>query len=106
MMIDPWWNPHVEDQAIDRCHRIGQEREVNVVRFTIQNTVEDRILLLQEKKKLIADGALGEGAFDNLSKLSLDDLKFLFKGGQDQTKHYSHIEDQQKDPVQLVYGNQ
>jgi len=49
VMLDPFWNPFVEMQAIDRIHRIGQVRPVKVHRIVIQNTVEDRILALQEK---------------------------------------------------------
>ncbi|XP_047156693.1 helicase-like transcription factor CHR28 [Vigna umbellata] len=47
ILLDPWWNPTTEDQAIDRAHRIGQTRPVTVTRITIKNTVEDRILSLQ-----------------------------------------------------------
>lgn len=47
LMLDLWWNPTTEDQAIDRAHRIGQTRPVTVVRFTVKDTVEDRILALQ-----------------------------------------------------------
>lgn len=47
LLMDVWWNPTTEDQAIDRAHRIGQIRPVNVQRFTIKDTVEDRILKLQ-----------------------------------------------------------
>jgi SNF2 family DNA or RNA helicase len=47
IMLDLWWNPTTEDQAIDRAHRIGQTRPVKVVRFTVKDTVEDRILALQ-----------------------------------------------------------
>lgn len=47
LMLDLWWNPTTEDQAIDRAHRIGQTRPVRVVRFTVKDTVEDRILALQ-----------------------------------------------------------
>ena len=47
LLIDVWWNPTTEDQAIDRAHRIGQTRDVHVSRFTVKNTIEDRILALQ-----------------------------------------------------------
>jgi SNF2 family DNA or RNA helicase len=59
-LLDPWWNPAVEDQAADRAHRIGQERPVMVYRIVAKDTVEERILALQEKKRAIADVALGE----------------------------------------------
>ena len=47
IMLDPWWNPSAENQAVDRAHRIGQTRPVSVSRLTIKDTVEDRILSLQ-----------------------------------------------------------
>lgn len=47
LLMDVWWNPTTEDQAIDRAHRIGQTRTVRVSRFTVKNTIEDRILALQ-----------------------------------------------------------
>jgi superfamily II DNA or RNA helicase len=59
-LLDPWWNPAVEDQAADRAHRIGQDRPVMVYRLVAKDTVEERILLLQERKRAIADVALGE----------------------------------------------
>jgi len=69
--MDPWWNPALENQAIDRVHRIGQRKNVFVHRLCIPDSVEDRILALQEKKKALADGALGEGAVPKLAKLGV-----------------------------------
>lgn len=60
-LLDPWWNPAAEDQAADRAHRIGQTRPVLVHRMVAKDTVEERILQLQEKKRALADAALGEG---------------------------------------------
>ena len=59
-LLDPWWNPAVEDQAADRAHRIGQDRPVMVYRMVAKDTVEERILALQEKKRALADVALGD----------------------------------------------
>lgn len=59
-LLDPWWNPAAEDQAADRAHRIGQERPVIVYRMVAKDTVEERILALQEKKRALADVALGD----------------------------------------------
>jgi superfamily II DNA or RNA helicase len=59
-LLDPWWNPAAEDQAADRAHRIGQERPVMVYRLVARDTVEERILALQEKKRSLAEVALGE----------------------------------------------
>jgi SNF2 family DNA or RNA helicase len=50
-LLDPWWNPAVEDQAADRAHRIGQDRPVMVYRMVAKDTVEERILALQERKR-------------------------------------------------------
>jgi superfamily II DNA or RNA helicase len=61
-LLDPWWNPAVEDQAADRAHRIGQDRPVMVYRMVAKDTVEERILALQERKRAIADVALGEAS--------------------------------------------
>ncbi|KAL6651981.1 hypothetical protein ACP70R_010906 [Stipagrostis hirtigluma subsp. patula] len=81
IMLDPWWNPSAEDQAVDRAHRIGQTRPVTVSRLTIKDTVEDRILLLQEEKRKMVKCALGEEKYNGnaASRLTLDDLKYLFK---------------------------
>ena len=56
--FDPWWNPAVEDQATDRAHRIGQKRTVYSVKLITQNTVEERVLALQEKKQAIIDATV------------------------------------------------
>jgi SNF2 family DNA or RNA helicase len=60
-LMDPWWNPAVEAQAADRAHRLGQERPVNVYRLVALDTVEERIVALQDKKRALFDAAL-EGA--------------------------------------------
>jgi superfamily II DNA or RNA helicase len=59
-LLDPWWNPAAEDQAADRAHRIGQDRPVIVYRMVARDTVEERILALQERKRGLADVALGD----------------------------------------------
>ncbi len=61
-LMDPWWNPAVEDQAADRTHRIGQDKPVFVYRLVAEGTVEEKILELQESKRRIAEAALGEAA--------------------------------------------
>ncbi|MEM9456925.1 MAG: DEAD/DEAH box helicase [Myxococcota bacterium] len=60
-LLDPWWNPAVEDQAADRAHRIGQERPVLVHRLVARGTVEERILALQGQKRALAEAAVGAG---------------------------------------------
>lgn len=75
-LLDPWWNPAIEAQAIDRAHRIGQKRKVFAYRIVAENTIEDKILQLQAKKKELADAILKE---ENslLSGLTMEDLNFL-----------------------------
>ncbi|CAG8470192.1 11603_t:CDS:10 [Dentiscutata heterogama] len=68
----------VEDQAIDRVHRIGQFKNVIIKRLTIKDTIEDRILILQDKKRELAAGALGEGSI-KVGRLTVEDLIFLFR---------------------------
>ncbi|XP_020093229.1 DNA repair protein RAD16 isoform X1 [Ananas comosus] len=76
-LMDPWWNPAVENQAQDRIHRIGQYKPIRSVRFVIEDTIEERILKLQEKKELVFQGTVGDSA-DAMAKLTADDLRFLF----------------------------
>lgn len=58
ILADMWWNPSVEDQAIDRTHRLGQEKEVNVYKLIVKNTIEEKILKLQDKKKHLRDNVI------------------------------------------------
>jgi len=74
---DPWWNPAVENQATDRTHRIGQKRQVFAYKMICQNTVEEKILKLQEQKKDVAEAIIpGQSAFKTLTR---DDLEMLFE---------------------------
>lgn len=75
--LDPWWNPAVEDQATDRAHRIGQERPVVSVRIIAEDTVEEKIIALQERKRDVARAALDEEALAR--GLSREDLLELFE---------------------------
>ncbi|KAJ0109827.1 hypothetical protein J7T55_004377 [Diaporthe amygdali] len=81
IIIEPFWNPFVEEQAIDRVHRLTQTVDVIVYKLTVKNTVEERILELQEKKRLLAMHAIEGGMKKNKDslKLSLQDLLNLFK---------------------------
>lgn len=75
-LLDPWWNPAVEAQAIDRAHRIGRRNTVVAHRLIARDTVEEKILELQARKRDLADSILSE---DNsvLRKLELEDLELL-----------------------------
>ncbi len=67
-ILDPWWNPAVEDQASDRAHRIGQENPVLVHRLVARDSIEERIMELQNKKRALLSAALGEGGEVSLSR--------------------------------------
>ncbi|KAI4920930.1 hypothetical protein J4E85_009045 [Alternaria conjuncta] len=81
IILDPFWNPFIEEQAIDRAHRMPQEREVYVHRIIVPETVEDRIIAIQDRKREQIDAALDENASKSLTKLSVSELKFLFGMG-------------------------
>jgi SNF2 family DNA or RNA helicase len=74
-LMDPWWNPAVEAQAIDRAHRFGQTRPVFAYRLVARDTVEEKILELQERKREVAAALLGEAG--GLRGLSADDVAYL-----------------------------
>lgn len=78
IILDPFWNPYIEEQAIDRAHRLGQTRPVKVHRVLVENTVEDRILALQEKKRALISEALDEKASQGVGRLSVRELAYLF----------------------------
>lgn len=78
IVLEPFWNPFVEDQAIDRAHRIGQARAVEVHRLLVPDSVEDRILALQEKKRKLVDTALSEEGAQGASRLTIGELRGLF----------------------------
>ncbi|MDR3714874.1 MAG: DEAD/DEAH box helicase [Puia sp.] len=76
-LVDPWWNPAAEQQAIDRTHRIGQSRKVFAYRMICKDTVEEKILQLQERKKSLAADLIGdETGF--VKKLTAEDIGYLF----------------------------
>ncbi|GAA5965494.1 hypothetical protein JCM8115_005772 [Rhodotorula mucilaginosa] len=77
IILDPWWNPAVELQAMDRTHRIGQHRPINVTRLIIENSIEARILDLQKKKENLAASTLGDDD-KAMGRLTPEDLMFLF----------------------------
>ncbi|KQS32609.1 DEAD/DEAH box helicase [Dyadobacter sp. Leaf189] len=76
-LIDPWWNPAVERQAIDRTHRIGQTRKVFAYKMICKDTIEEKILLLQQRKQDLAEDLVG-GESGFIKKLSQEDIMGLF----------------------------
>ena len=75
-LLDPWWNPAVEAQAIDRTHRIGQNRPVFAYRLVARDTVEEKILMMQESKRKLADAILGADK-SLLAGMTREDLALL-----------------------------
>lgn len=59
-VMDPWWNPAAEEQAVDRAHRIGQKKKVNVYRLVAADTIEDRVVALQERKRRLVTSVVEE----------------------------------------------
>ncbi len=78
IIYDPWWNPAVENQAIDRAHRIGQVKPVNVYRLVTEDSIEQKIMNLKSKKSDIIDSLINDNGLSNLN-LTKDDLDQLFQ---------------------------
>jgi len=76
-LMDPWWNPASESQAIQRAHRIGQTRPVKATRFVASDTIEEKIIELQQKKQSVFDCTVG-GSNQALQRLTSEDIQFLF----------------------------
>ncbi len=83
LLADPWWNPAVEAQAVGRGHRIGQDKPVFALRFITRNTIEEKILKLQERKEALKE-AIIEKEEDYLGLLESDELLFLVDGTREQ----------------------
>jgi non-specific serine/threonine protein kinase len=76
-IVDPWWNPAVEQQAIDRTHRIGQTKNIFAYRMICVDTIEDKILQLQEKKKALAKELVSDDS-TFVKTLTKADVEYLF----------------------------
>lgn len=76
-LLDPWWNPASEMQAVQRAHRIGQTKPVKAIRFVTENTVEEKVIALQEMKQLVFEATIGQSQGAE-KKLTESDLRFLF----------------------------
>jgi SNF2 family DNA or RNA helicase len=79
ILYDPWWNPAVENQAIDRTHRIGQKNKVIAYRLLTRDSVEEKIRILQHQKTALVTNILGDEGF--ASNLGVDDLQFILSHG-------------------------
>ena len=84
--LDLWWNPQAENQATDRAHRIGQKNNVEVVKLVALGTIEEKILELQEKKKMLSDKLIEGDTRDQnvIEKLTEEDLKYLISYEQEE----------------------
>ena len=81
--LDIWWNPQVENQATDRAHRIGQTKTVSVIKLVTKGTIEERIIELQDKKKILSENLIeGKSDSESLSSLSEKDIKKLLSSGE------------------------
>jgi SNF2 family DNA or RNA helicase len=76
-LVDPWWNPAVEQQAIDRTHRIGQTKNIFAYRMICKDTIEDKILQLQERKRILAKELISDDQ-TFVKSLSKEDVEYLF----------------------------
>ena len=76
-IVDPWWNPAVEQQAIDRTHRIGQTKNIFAYRMICKDTIEDKILQLQDRKRLLARDLVADDT-SFVKSLSREDVEYLF----------------------------
>ncbi|EOO02182.1 putative atp-dependent helicase ris1 protein [Phaeoacremonium minimum UCRPA7] len=103
VILEPFWNPFVEEQAIDRVHRLTQTIDVIVYKLTVEKTVEERILELQDKKRLLAQTAIEGGmGKKNALKLGLNELMELFKHTGSQSEDYIDSIDVAKDIGAMV----
>ena len=76
MHMDPWWNPAIEDQATDRAHRFGQKNNVEVIKLVAKDTIEEKIVLMQEDKKELIQSLMDGKAMDGkgLKRLSEEEI--------------------------------
>ena len=79
-LFDPWWNPAVEMQAVDRIHRIGQTSKIIACRLLMKNSIEEKIRQIQRSKAALAQDVLGEEKCGQI--LTLADSQFLFGNGE------------------------
>ena len=78
IIFDPWCNAAVERQAIDRAHRIGQHKKVSAYKMITKNTIEEKILLLQEKKKDLVDNIISADSGSFLKNFNSDEILSFF----------------------------
>ena len=99
ILYDPWWNPAVENQAIDRTHRIGQKNKVIAYRLLTRDTVEEKIRVLQHQKTQLVINVLGDEGF--ATNLGIDDLAFILNhGGEEDTSDRIPEDDEEEEEME------
>ncbi|MCP4115338.1 MAG: DEAD/DEAH box helicase [Desulfobacteraceae bacterium] len=78
-LLDPWWNPSAENQAVDRSHRIGQDNPVTVYRFITKGSIEEKVALLQKKKTAMVQAVVGDGDGDGAKPFTEEELADLIR---------------------------
>lgn len=78
ILVDPWWNPAIEEQAIERLHRIGQKLDVKIYKMISINSVEERMLEVQDRKKELRNKLFAREK-EEIKKQNLEDFKNIFK---------------------------
>lgn len=76
-IMDPWWNPAAEQQAVDRIHRLGQERDVHVYRLVAEGTIEEKVMDLKASKAALFDAVVNDGSFAS-SRVDAEQIRELF----------------------------
>jgi len=76
VLLDPWWNPAAEAQAVDRVHRIGQDKHVMVYRLVSANTIEQKVVALQERKRQLFGQVIDGGALSG-GQITADEIRGL-----------------------------
>lgn len=80
IVVDPWWNPAQEEQAIARVHRIGQEKDVNIYKIVMKNSIEERIIKMHERKTEVASQVMMQKENSDQKKATTEILDLLFDG--------------------------
>ena len=79
VLFDPWWNPAIEDQAVDRAHRIGQKRHVRAIKLVSKGTIEEKVLAMQARKRAVIDATVSATDSADLASLTEGDVRSLFE---------------------------